>query len=206
MFTARGSEPNLPSRDRQGDGLPVFFSSPRGAAIIPLGEALLPGSSNLPGSRTERAAPPPLFGLAPHGVCPAKRIAPSAVRPYRTFSPLPKIELAPHSRRYIFCGTFREIRFERTPPAVSRHAALWRPDFPPANWKTGSRATTRTTGPTSLSQKRRWTAREENWRRIGKRRQLAKGFVQARLFSAPRGAWGLVRAGGVFRAKPELAS
>ncbi len=34
-------------------------------------------------------------------------------------------------RRYVFCGTFRETRFERVPPAVSRHAALWRPDFPP---------------------------------------------------------------------------
>jgi hypothetical protein len=33
--------------------------------------------------------------------------------------------------RYIFCGTFRKARFERTLPAVSRHAALWRPDFPP---------------------------------------------------------------------------
>jgi hypothetical protein len=31
-------------------------------------------------------------------------------------------------RRYIFCCTFR-IRFRI--PAVSRHAALWRPDFPP---------------------------------------------------------------------------
>ena len=70
-------------------------SVPRKAAIIPLGKALLPSSSNLPGSRTERAAPPPLFGLAPHGVCPAGRIAPSAVRSYRTFSPLPKTELAP---------------------------------------------------------------------------------------------------------------
>jgi len=117
----------------EGAGCPAAsFSSPRRAAVIPLGKALLPSSSNLPGSRTERAAPPPLFGLAPHGVCPAGRIAPSAVRSYRTFSPLPKIELAPNPRRYIFCGTFREIRFERTPPAVSRHAALWRPDFPPA--------------------------------------------------------------------------
>ena len=33
--------------------------------------------------------------------------------------------------RYIFCGTFRETRFERVPPAVSRHATLRRPDFPP---------------------------------------------------------------------------
>jgi hypothetical protein len=78
---------------------------------------------------TERAAPAPLFGLAPHGVCPASRIAPAAVRSYRTFSPLP----SRRTRRYVFCGTFRERRFERRPPAVSRHAALWRPDFPPAN-------------------------------------------------------------------------
>ena len=69
-------------------------SVPRRAAIIPLGKALLPSSSNLPGSRTERAAPPPLFGLAPHGVFPARWIAPSAVRSYRTFSPLPKARLA----------------------------------------------------------------------------------------------------------------
>jgi hypothetical protein len=77
---------------------------------------------------TERAAPPPLFGLAPRGVCPAGRIAPSAVRFYRTISPLP----GPKARRYIFCGTFRKDPFERSPPAVSRHVALWRPDFPPA--------------------------------------------------------------------------
>src|SRR5580693_92870 len=38
---------------------------------IPLGQASLPGSSDLPESRTERAAPPLLFGLAPHGVYPA---------------------------------------------------------------------------------------------------------------------------------------
>ena len=95
------------------------------AAVIHLGRALLPGSSDLPGSITERTAPPPLFGLAPRGVCPASPIARAAVRSYRTFSPLPL------ARRYIFCGTFRKIRFERTLPAVSRHAVLWRPDFPP---------------------------------------------------------------------------
>src|SRR5205807_3410494 len=70
-------------------------------------------------------APAPLFGLAPHGACPAGRIAPSAVRSYRTFSPLPV------AGRYLFCGAIRKTRFERVPPAVSRHAALWRPDFPP---------------------------------------------------------------------------
>src|SRR5262249_51862026 len=38
---------------------------------------------------TERAAPRPLFGLAPHGVYPASSVAEAAVRSYRTFSPLP---------------------------------------------------------------------------------------------------------------------
>jgi len=38
----------------------------------------------------ERAAPPPLFGLAPRGVYPAGEIAPAAVRSYRTISPLPR--------------------------------------------------------------------------------------------------------------------
>jgi len=100
------------------------------AAAIPLGRPLLSGSSDLPGSQTERAAPPPLFGLAPRGACPASRIAPAAVRSYRTFSPLPYAGLR-RARRFVFCGAFRETRFERIPPAVSRHAALWRPDFPP---------------------------------------------------------------------------
>jgi hypothetical protein len=47
------------------------------------------------------------------------------------FHPYPKLKQNPNPRRYFFCGTFRETRFERAPPAVSRHAALWRPDFPP---------------------------------------------------------------------------
>ena len=63
------------------------------------------------------------------------------------FHPYRKPSLHPDLRRYIFCGTFREIRFERTPPAVSRHAALWRPDFPPAKRVNTPRATTRTTDP-----------------------------------------------------------
>jgi len=36
------------------------------------------------------AETPSLFGLAPRGVCPAGRIARSAVRSYRTISPLPE--------------------------------------------------------------------------------------------------------------------
>ena len=61
--------------------------------VIPLGHPLLCGSSDLPGSLAERAAPPPLFGLAPRGVYPAIRIAPDAVRSYRTISPLPRSPL-----------------------------------------------------------------------------------------------------------------
>src|SRR5579863_6858662 len=119
---------------------PVFV--PLRAIAIRLGRTLLYGSllgrfraktlATYPEVVTERAAPPPLFGLAPRGVCPAGRIAPAAVRSYRTISPLPGRSFYGSARRYIFCGTFRKDPFERSPPAVSRHAALWRPDFPPA--------------------------------------------------------------------------
>ena len=82
-------------------------SVPLRAIAIRLGRTLLDGSSDLPGSLTKRAASPPLFGLAPRGVCPARRITPSAVRSYRTFSPLPDNGPEDAARRYIFCGTFR---------------------------------------------------------------------------------------------------
>jgi len=59
------------------------------------------------------------------------RITAAAVRSYRTFSPLPGSCLP---GGIVFCGTFRKIRFERIPPAVSRHVVLWRPDFPPARF------------------------------------------------------------------------
>jgi hypothetical protein len=62
---------------------------PLRAAVIHLGRPLLNGSSDLPGSETGRAAPPPLFGLAPRGVYPANPITRIAVRSYRTISPLP---------------------------------------------------------------------------------------------------------------------
>ncbi len=90
---------------------------------------LSPAPATYPEVLTERTAPAPLFGLAQHGVCPASRITAAAVRSYRTFSPLPDSCLP---GGIVFCGTFRKARFERAPPAVSRHAALWRPDFPPA--------------------------------------------------------------------------
>jgi len=66
-------------------------------AAIHLGPALPQGSSNQPGrSRGETPLPcafrpgaPPLFGLAPDGVCHAVAVAGSPVRSYRTLSPLP---------------------------------------------------------------------------------------------------------------------
>ena len=78
---------------------------------------------------------PSLFGLAPCGVCPARSITATAVRSYRTFSPLPRRRsgpvvkdprLAPKertpsrstttTRRYVFCGTFRRT----LPPILAR--------------------------------------------------------------------------------------
>ncbi len=74
---------------------------------------------------------PFLFGLAPCGVCHAPCITARAVRSYRTFSPLPWLQLkgsatacacfalapgssrtaltvrSPSPRRYVLCGTFR---------------------------------------------------------------------------------------------------
>jgi len=57
----------------------------------------------------------PLFGLAPSGVYPATVVTNSAVRSYRTISPLPVLL----HRRYIFCGTFRRL----APPR--RYLALY---------------------------------------------------------------------------------
>ncbi len=50
---------------------------------------MLTASSSLPGIQTERAAPHPLFGLAPGGVYHATSVSGGPVRSYRTLSPLP---------------------------------------------------------------------------------------------------------------------
>ena len=117
------------------DDKPVSVPPFQEAVVIRLGWTLLPSSSNLPGSLTERAAPSPLFGLAPHGVFTAIRITPNAVRSYRTFSPLPLtlVSRLTKSNGGIFSVALSvALAFPREPPAVNRHAALWRPDFPPA--------------------------------------------------------------------------
>jgi hypothetical protein len=96
------------------DYKPVFV--PLRAIAIRLGRTLLHGSlfvrlrakplATYPEVVTERAAPPPLFGLAPRGVCPASRIAPVAVRFYRTISPLPGVVLLRISQAVYFLWHF----------------------------------------------------------------------------------------------------
>ena len=96
-------------------------SVPLRVTVIRLDRTLLYGSSDLPGSPTGRAAPSPLFGLAPRGVFPAGGITPAAVRSYRTISPLPPVA----GGRYIFCGTIRKASrpsrpLAGTPPCGDR--------------------------------------------------------------------------------------
>ena len=81
---------------------------------------------------------PPLFGLAPCGVCPATAIAGGAVRSYRTFSPLPR--RLPSRKRIAWvkitggavCSLwhFPLTALDGRPPDVIRHTALWSSDFP----------------------------------------------------------------------------
>ena len=66
-----------------------------GRTAIPLGAPLLARSSNQPGQLGAKTRPPKkgalsLFGLAPGGACHARPVAGTAVRSYRTFSPLPR--------------------------------------------------------------------------------------------------------------------
>src|SRR5204863_8283272 len=71
-------------------------------------------------SRNE-AHVPPLFGLAPGGVCRAVSVAGDAVRSYRTLSPLPRIRNAP--RRSALCGTFPGVAPAGRYPAPYIHGA-----------------------------------------------------------------------------------
>ena len=98
-------------------------------AAIPLGRPLPAASSNQPGRRAWKQAwrerLSSLFGLAPGGVCRAVRIAASAVRSYRTLSPLPR---AGSPRAVCFLWHFPWGRPRRT---LSGTVLPWSPDFPP---------------------------------------------------------------------------
>ena len=105
---------------------------PAYVTAIPLGRRLPAASSNLPErqdldrSRSLRFAPF-LFGLAPGGVCRAAGVAASAVRSYRTVSPLPR-QLRNAPRRSVLCGTFPELALAGCYPAPFVHGAR---TFPP---------------------------------------------------------------------------
>jgi hypothetical protein len=88
----------------------------------------------------ERVTPPPLFGLAPCGVCPALDIAAEAVRSCfnpaeagRTFSPLPRLNGAVYFLWHFPCRK-RTPRLPGDPLpalAVNERTTLWSSDFPP---------------------------------------------------------------------------
>ena len=88
---------------RKGESRPI--SRVLSWTIIHLGYLSPDSSSSLPRYNAGHVNVP-LFGLAPSGVYPATDVATSAVRSYRTISPLPS---AKYSRRYIFCGTFHRF-------------------------------------------------------------------------------------------------
>ena len=102
--------------------------------IIYLGPTLLPASSSLPGTQVVRAAPRPLFGLAPGGVCRATSVTSGPVRSYRTLSPLP-VRLA---RTLAAIGGLLSAALSVVlrRPGVTRHPALWSSDFPPGSRRT----------------------------------------------------------------------
>ena len=85
-------------------------------------------SRNLPGRlgrkqpwTSLRTAAPPLFGLAPGGVCHAAPVAEGAVRSYRTISPLRQAEAR-------FRGFFSvALSLGSPPPGVTRHRVSMEP-------------------------------------------------------------------------------
>jgi len=96
---------------------------------IPLGRPSPDASRDQPGRQAEtpvgpRRPRPPLFGLAPGGVCRAAPVARGAVRSYRTLSPLPGV----NRRAVCFLWHFPWGRPRRALPGT---VFPWSPDFPP---------------------------------------------------------------------------
>src|SRR3954469_20546920 len=114
---------------------------------IHLGRSSPNASRDRPERRRERPARqhecclPLLLGLAPGGVCPAAPVAGSAVRSYRTISPLPPMpsHAAPPQGRRLDKWARRcvsvALSLELPPPGVTRHRASVEPglsSLPPA--------------------------------------------------------------------------
>ena len=113
-----------------------------GVTTIPLGPALLAGSSDLPGgfgravlfshpaACAARRWAPPYLVLLRAGFCLPSSLAADAVRSYRTFSPLPASALGPRAKAG---GMFSvPLSFGLRRPGVTRRTALWSSDFPPS--------------------------------------------------------------------------
>jgi hypothetical protein len=82
---------------------------------IPLGRLSRAASRDRPGRQPGNRSMPSLFGLAPGGACHAGFVTESAVRSYRTFSPLP-LGLKPVG------GLFSvALSLESPPPDIIRH-------------------------------------------------------------------------------------
>ena len=104
------------------------------ATAIPLGRGSLRASCNQPGRRRgsrwmprlPRASVPPLFGLAPGGVCRAASVAGGAVRSYRTVSPLPR-GVAPTPA----VSSLWHFPWGRPRRPLAATVDPWSPDFPP---------------------------------------------------------------------------
>ena len=108
--------------------------APAYVTAIPLGRRLPGASSNLPERPdldtipkrfvlARKAFAPFLFGLAPGGVCRAAGVTASAVRSYRTVSPLPTPPVAGRSRRFVLCGTIPGLAPAGRYPAPFVHGA-----------------------------------------------------------------------------------
>jgi len=109
---------------------------------ISLGARSPARSSNLPGSETGRADPPPLLGLAPCGVCQASRspgcwwaLTLSGKPPHHfTLTRRPESCLAVsfllHCPDPSAAGNASDPSRLRV-VGVTHHIALWSPDFPP---------------------------------------------------------------------------
>src|SRR3954451_2749429 len=74
------------------------------------------------------AAAPPLFGLAPGGVCRAVLVAKNAVRSYRTLSPLPRATVSGGTKAVCF---LLHCPWGHPRRRVSGTVFPWSPDFPP---------------------------------------------------------------------------
>ena len=133
---------------KPGSGWPEDFSPD--VTAIPLGRALLRASSNQPGRQGPETGPSPLarrasslFGFAPGGACHAVPVAGSAVRSYRTFSPLPcrKSRSSPAQGGSISVA----LSLGSPPPDVIRHRVSVEPGLSslasesgrPADWRGG---------------------------------------------------------------------